>query len=97
MTVQGRGPACLSNESGHDLPQLRRQRRRRLRLEKCGILDSIVVADFATGDVLQLQGVVDVDWTAAHVEQGPLVERTWRFRIVRGWLRTAVFGLADSA
>jgi predicted pyridoxine 5'-phosphate oxidase superfamily flavin-nucleotide-binding protein len=58
---------------------------------------SIVVADFSTGDVLQLQGVVDVDWTAADVEQGPPVERTWRFRIVRGWLRTAVFGLADSA
>jgi predicted pyridoxine 5'-phosphate oxidase superfamily flavin-nucleotide-binding protein len=58
---------------------------------------AIVVADFATGDVLQLQGVVDVDWEAAEPEQGPPVERTWRFRIVRGWLRPGAFGLADSA
>jgi predicted pyridoxine 5'-phosphate oxidase superfamily flavin-nucleotide-binding protein len=57
---------------------------------------SIVVVDFATGDVLQLQGVVDVDWEAADVEQGLPVERTWRFRIVRGWLRMGVFALADS-
>lgn len=58
---------------------------------------AIVVADFATGDVLQLQGVVDVDWEAAEPERSPPVERTWRFRIVRGWLREGVFGLADSA
>ena len=57
---------------------------------------AIVVADFATGDVLQLQGVVDVDWEAAGPERVPPVERTWRFRIVRGWLREGVFGLADS-
>jgi predicted pyridoxine 5'-phosphate oxidase superfamily flavin-nucleotide-binding protein len=55
---------------------------------------AIVVADFATGDVLQLQGVVDVDWEAAGPECTPPVERTWRFRIVRGWLRPAAFGLA---
>jgi predicted pyridoxine 5'-phosphate oxidase superfamily flavin-nucleotide-binding protein len=58
---------------------------------------ALVVADFATGDVLQLQGVVDVDWTAAAPERVPPVERTWRFRIVRGWLRTGVLGLAESA
>ncbi|MCS0612425.1 pyridoxamine 5'-phosphate oxidase family protein [Massilia kyonggiensis] len=55
---------------------------------------AIVVADFATGDVLQLQGVVDVDWEAAEPERVPPVERTWRFRIVRGWLRPGAFGLA---
>jgi len=57
---------------------------------------ALVVVDFATGDVLQLQGVVDVDWEAADAEQGPPVERTWRFKVVRGWLRMGVFGLADS-
>jgi predicted pyridoxine 5'-phosphate oxidase superfamily flavin-nucleotide-binding protein len=57
---------------------------------------AIVVADFATGDVLQLQGVVEVDWEAAEPERTPPVERTWRFRIVRGWLRERAFGLADS-
>ena len=56
---------------------------------------ALVVADFATGDVLQLQGVVDVDWNAAEPERTPPVERTWRFRIVRGWLRPGAFGLAD--
>jgi predicted pyridoxine 5'-phosphate oxidase superfamily flavin-nucleotide-binding protein len=55
---------------------------------------AIVVADFATGDVLQLQGVVDVDWEAAGPEATPPVERTWRFRIMRGWLRPGAFGLA---
>jgi len=57
---------------------------------------AIVVADFATGDVLQLQGVVEVDWEAAEPERTPPVERTWRFRVVRGWLREAAFGLADN-
>jgi len=56
---------------------------------------AIVVADFATGDVLQLQGIVDVDWNAPGPERTPPVERTWRFRIVRGWLRPGVIGLAD--
>ncbi len=56
---------------------------------------AIVVADFATGDVLQLQGVVEVDWHAAEPERTPPVERTWRFRIVRGWLRPGAIGLAD--
>ena len=56
---------------------------------------ALVVVDFATGDVLQLQGVVDVDWEAAEPERAPPVERTWRFRIVRGWLRPGAFGLAD--
>jgi predicted pyridoxine 5'-phosphate oxidase superfamily flavin-nucleotide-binding protein len=55
---------------------------------------AIVVADFATGDVLQLQGIVDVDWEAAGPECTPPVERTWRFRIVRGWLRPGAFGLS---
>jgi predicted pyridoxine 5'-phosphate oxidase superfamily flavin-nucleotide-binding protein len=56
---------------------------------------ALVVADFATGDVLQLQGVVDVDWEGEAPAQTPPVERTWRFRIVRGWLRPGAFGLAD--
>jgi predicted pyridoxine 5'-phosphate oxidase superfamily flavin-nucleotide-binding protein len=58
---------------------------------------AIALADVATGDVLQLQGVVDVDWTAAEPDRVPPVERVWRFRIVRGWLRPGAFGLAESA
>jgi len=56
---------------------------------------AIVLADVATGDVLQLQGVVDVDWTAAEPDRVPPVERVWRFRIVRGWLRPGAFGLEE--
>jgi len=55
---------------------------------------AIVLADFASGDVVQLQGIVEVDWTAADLERVPPVERVWRFRIVRGVLRERAFGLA---
>jgi uncharacterized protein len=58
---------------------------------------AIVLADAATGDVLQLQGVVDIDWAAAEPERVPPVERMWRFRIVRGWLRPGAFGLAEDS
>jgi predicted pyridoxine 5'-phosphate oxidase superfamily flavin-nucleotide-binding protein len=56
---------------------------------------AIVLADFASGDVLQLQGVVDVDWTAAEPDRVPPVERAWRFSIARGWLRPGALGLAE--
>jgi predicted pyridoxine 5'-phosphate oxidase superfamily flavin-nucleotide-binding protein len=56
---------------------------------------AIVLADVATGDMLQLQGRVDVDWTAAEPDRVPPVERVWRFRIERGWLRPGAFGLAE--
>ncbi|NIA55187.1 pyridoxamine 5'-phosphate oxidase [Massilia sp. TW-1] len=56
---------------------------------------AIVLADVATGDMLQLQGRVDVDWTAADPGRVPPVERVWRFRIERGWLRPGAFGLAE--
>lgn len=56
---------------------------------------AIVLADFASGDLLQLQGVAEIDWTAADPGQVPPVERVWRFRIVRGLLRRGAFGLAD--
>jgi len=56
---------------------------------------AIVLADFASGDLLQLQGLADIDWTAADPAQSPPVERAWRFRIVRGLLREGAFGLAS--
>jgi predicted pyridoxine 5'-phosphate oxidase superfamily flavin-nucleotide-binding protein len=55
---------------------------------------AIVLADFASGDLLQLQGLVEIDWRAADPDQVPPVERVWRFRIVRGVLREGAFGLA---
>jgi predicted pyridoxine 5'-phosphate oxidase superfamily flavin-nucleotide-binding protein len=56
---------------------------------------AIVLADFASGDLLQLQGTVDIDWAAADPDRTPPVERVWRFRIVRGLLREGVFGLTS--
>jgi hypothetical protein len=48
---------------------------------------SLLFPDFATGDLLQLQGLAGIDWTgpAAALVQG--AERLWRFRITRGWHR----------
>jgi hypothetical protein len=56
---------------------------------------AIVLADVASGDVVQLQGVVEVDWTADDLAQVPPVERVWRFRIVGGVLREGAFGLGE--
>jgi hypothetical protein len=56
---------------------------------------AIVLADFVSGDLLQLQGVVDIDWSAADPNQSPPVERVWRFRITRGLLREGAFGLGS--
>jgi len=56
---------------------------------------AIVLADFASGDLLQLQGVVSIEWSAADPDQSPPVERLWRFRITRGLLREGAFGLAS--
>jgi predicted pyridoxine 5'-phosphate oxidase superfamily flavin-nucleotide-binding protein len=49
---------------------------------------SLLFIDFETGDLLQLQGMVTIDWSAAtkFVEGA---ERLWRFEIVRGWRRHA--------
>jgi hypothetical protein len=58
---------------------------------------AIVLADFRSGDMLQLQGVVEIDWSAADPNQTPPVERVWRFRIVRGVLREGAFGLGERA
>jgi predicted pyridoxine 5'-phosphate oxidase superfamily flavin-nucleotide-binding protein len=58
---------------------------------------AIVLVDFRSGDMLQLQGVVEIDWSAADPNQTPPVERVWRFRIVRGVLREGAFGLGERA
>lgn len=54
---------------------------------------SLVIADFSSGDVLQLQGVADVAWPAAQGEGQP--GRSWSFEIVRGWLWRGRFPLTD--
>jgi predicted pyridoxine 5'-phosphate oxidase superfamily flavin-nucleotide-binding protein len=58
---------------------------------------AIVLADFASGDMLQLQGRVEVDWSAADGREDPPAERSWRFTVTRGVLRPGAFGLGETA
>lgn len=49
---------------------------------RCGAL----FVDFATGDLLQLQGIASIDWAVA-AGQPTGTQRSWRFLIERGWRR----------
>jgi len=49
---------------------------------------SLLFVDFETGDLLQLQGMAQVDWNAAAAFAG--AERLWRFHTAHGWRRKAV-------
>ena len=51
---------------------------------------SLLFIDFARGDLLQLQGITEIDWTdeATRLVEG--ARRLWRFRVARGWRRRAV-------
>lgn len=53
----------------------------------------LLFIDFETGDLLQLQGLATIDWSdrAAGLVQG--AERSWTFRVTRGWRRRAAAGL----
>jgi uncharacterized protein len=48
---------------------------------------SLLFLDFESGDVLQLQGLASIDWSAAAATLVPGAERIWRLRITRGWYR----------
>ncbi len=50
---------------------------------------SLLFVDFETGDLLQLQGKVEIDWSAAAVRQLAGAERLWHFTVARGWRRKA--------
>ena len=43
---------------------------------------ALLFADFETGDLLQLQGTAEIRWNDQAL---PGAERTWRFRVERGW------------
>jgi hypothetical protein len=52
----------------------------------------LLFIDFASGDILQLQGRVTVDW---HPHAAPAgAERLWRVEIERGWRRRGAFPFA---
>jgi predicted pyridoxine 5'-phosphate oxidase superfamily flavin-nucleotide-binding protein len=54
---------------------------------------SLLFVDFETGDLLQLQGIAQVDWNAAAARQCAGAERLWRFHVARGWRRKAALSL----
>jgi len=53
----------------------------------------LLFVDFETGDVLQLQGRVAIDWSkdAARAVEG--AERLWRFDVARAWYRPSALPL----
>jgi hypothetical protein len=50
---------------------------------------SLLFVGFETGDLLQLQGTAEIDWSGAAAEQIAGAERLWRFSVARGWRRKA--------
>ena len=53
----------------------------------------LLFIDFATGDLLQLQGRAEIEWTPGDV--GPQgAERLWRIKVERGWRRRGAFPFA---
>ncbi|HEV2268454.1 MAG TPA: pyridoxamine 5'-phosphate oxidase family protein [Steroidobacteraceae bacterium] len=46
---------------------------------------SLLFLDFASGDVLQLQGVVTIDWDGSAAKEYQGAERMWHFAARRGW------------
>jgi len=48
----------------------------------------LLFVDFATGDLLQLQGTVTIDWTASDTAVAG-AKRSWRITVERGWRRPA--------
>ena len=52
----------------------------------------LIFVDFASGDILQLQGTVTIDW---HPDGGPAgTERLWRLKVERTWRRRGAFPFA---
>jgi len=54
---------------------------------------SLLFVDFETGDLLQLQGMVTIDWSAEAGSAIEGAERLWRFEVVCGWRRHAASAL----
>lgn len=48
---------------------------------------ALLFLDFESGEMLQLQGLVTIDWNADAARAFGGAERLWRFEVVRGWRR----------
>jgi predicted pyridoxine 5'-phosphate oxidase superfamily flavin-nucleotide-binding protein len=54
---------------------------------------ALVFVDFARGDVLQLQGHVEIEWDGPEVRALPGAERLWRIHVEHGWRRPGALGV----
>lgn len=52
---------------------------------------SLLFMDFTSGDLLQLQGVAEINWNGSQLTEG--TQRSWRFTVIRGWRRRAAHPL----
>jgi uncharacterized protein len=57
---------------------------------------SLLFVDFETGDLLQLQGTAEIDWSDVAARQFTGADRLWRFHVARGWRRKAASPLRFS-
>jgi uncharacterized protein len=54
---------------------------------------TLLFMDFERGDLLQLQGLVAIDWSKDSGSTSRLVERSWQFQVSRSWRRPAAIPL----
>ncbi|HSS01958.1 MAG TPA: pyridoxamine 5'-phosphate oxidase family protein, partial [Kofleriaceae bacterium] len=54
---------------------------------------ALLFVDFATGDVLHLQGTTEIQWDGPEVQALQGAERLWRVHVARGWHRAGVLPL----
>ena len=57
---------------------------------------SLLFLDFEIGDLLQLQGVARIDWSASAAKGIQGAERLWHFQIMQGWYRPQAAALRGS-
>jgi predicted pyridoxine 5'-phosphate oxidase superfamily flavin-nucleotide-binding protein len=51
----------------------------------------LLFIDFASGDLLQLQGVVTIDWTDRAAARIAGAQRSWQIKVERAWRRPHAF------
>lgn len=57
----------------------------------------LLVPDFTAGDLLVLQGTVEIDWSGRASAGFDGAERSWRLHVVRGWRRSGALPFRWSA
>jgi predicted pyridoxine 5'-phosphate oxidase superfamily flavin-nucleotide-binding protein len=58
---------------------------------------ALLFVDFAGGDLLHLQGTVEIDWNGPDVQAHDGAERLWHVHVERGWRRRGAFTLRQLA